>query len=96
MPWLFDLLGFVKQEAIAITCHGKYLLDLVQQSNIMDHVQRSRDKDNPALRAMVTSCDEWLVNTLRPRQNGRHFADNILKSIVLNEKAWIQINISLK
>ena len=25
------------------------------------------------------------VNTLRPRQNGRHFPDNILKWIFLNE-----------
>ena len=25
------------------------------------------------------------INTLRPRQNGRHFADDIFKSIFLNE-----------
>ena len=36
------------------------------------------------------------VNTLRPRQNGRHFPDNIFKWIFLNENAWIWINISLK
>ena len=36
------------------------------------------------------------VNTLRPRQNGRHFADNILKCIFLNENVWIPIEISLK
>ena len=34
--------------------------------------------------------------TLRPRQNGRHFPDNIFKCIFLNEKAWISIKISLK
>ena len=38
---------------------------------------------------------EW-VNTLRPRQNGRHFPDNIFKWIFLNEDIWISINISLK
>ena len=40
----------------------------------------------------------WLrcVNTLRPRQNGRHFADAILKHIFLNENIWIPIKISLK
>ena len=36
------------------------------------------------------------VNTLRPRQNGRHFPDDIFKCIFLNENAWISIKISLK
>ena len=35
-------------------------------------------------------------NTLRPRQNGRHFADDIFKCIFLNENVWISIKISLK
>ena len=39
---------------------------------------------------------EWFVNTLRPRQNGRHFPDNIFKFIFLNESIWISIEISLK
>ena len=38
---------------------------------------------------------QW-VNTLRPRQNGRHFADAIFKCIFLNENAWISLEISLK
>ena len=36
------------------------------------------------------------VNTLKPRQNGRHFADDILKCIFFNENVWIPIEISLK
>ena len=36
------------------------------------------------------------INTLRPRQNRRHFADDIFKCIFLNENAWITIEISLK
>ena len=36
----------------------------------------------------------WL-NTLRPRQNGRHFPDDIFKWIFLNENLWIPIKISL-
>ena len=36
------------------------------------------------------------VNTLRPRQNGRHFADDIFKCIFLNKDAWITLKISLK
>ena len=39
---------------------------------------------------------KFSINTLRPRQNGRHFADDIFKCIFLNENAWISINISLK
>ena len=35
-------------------------------------------------------------NKLRPRQNGRHFADDIFKCIVLNESVWIPIEMSLK
>ena len=37
-----------------------------------------------------------LVNTLRPKQNGRHFADDIFKCIFLNENVRISIKISLK
>ena len=38
----------------------------------------------------------WIVNTLRPRQNGRHFPDNIFKWIFVKENAWIPIKISAK
>ena len=42
-----------------------------------------------------TSC--WNdVNTLRPRQNGRLFADDIFKYISVNENVWISIEMSLK
>ena len=37
-----------------------------------------------------------LVNTLRPRQDGRHFADDIFKCIFLNEIYCVFIWISLK
>ena len=36
------------------------------------------------------------VYTLRPRQNGRHFPDDIFEWIFWNENVWISINISLK
>ena len=36
------------------------------------------------------------INTLRPRQNGRHFPDDIFRWIFFNENVWISINISLK
>ena len=36
------------------------------------------------------------LNTLRPRQNEQHFADDIFKRIFFNENFWILIKISLK
>ena len=36
------------------------------------------------------------ISTLRPRQNGRHFPDDIFKYIFLNENMWIFIEILLK
>ena len=37
-----------------------------------------------------------LINTLRPKYNGRHFPDDILKWIFVNENVWTSIRISLK
>ena len=37
-----------------------------------------------------------MFNTLRPRQNGCHFADDVFKCIFLNENVWILLKISLK
>ena len=37
----------------------------------------------------------YTLNTLRPRQNGHIFSDDIFKCIFLNENAWIPIKISL-
>ena len=35
-------------------------------------------------------------NTLRPRQDGGHFPDDVFKCIFMNENAWISIKISLR
>ena len=37
----------------------------------------------------------YLFITLGPRHNGRHFSDDIVKCIFLNENIWIPIKISL-
>ena len=37
-----------------------------------------------------------MFNTLRPRKNSYHFADNILKCILINENLRALIKISLK
>ena len=37
-----------------------------------------------------------LLNSMRLRQNGRHFADDVFKCNFFNENVWIPIKISLK
>ena len=60
--------------------------------------REEREEDGEGLvsgRAELTGLVETL-NTLRPRQNGCHFPDDILKWIFLNENVWISSEISLK
>ena len=46
--------------------------------------------------ALLRIHQEGNVNTLRPRQDGRHFSDDVFKCIYFNENAWISIKILLK
>ena len=46
--------------------------------------------------ATISSVKYHAITTLRPRQCGRHFADNIFRCIFLNENVWISLKISLK
>ena len=45
---------------------------------------------------MDAPLDYIFIKALRPRQNGRHFADDNFKRIFLNENVRISIEISLK
>ena len=45
---------------------------------------------------MSPPSKETCINTLRPRQNGRHFPDDTFKRIFLNDNVRISIKISLK
>ena len=48
-------------------------------------------------RTMHLKCiNHTSFHTLRPRQNGRHFVDDIFKCIFVNENLWIPITIILK
>ena len=53
------------------------------------------DQVIPSLDGALHYIDH-VINTLRPRQNGRHFSDDIFKCIFSNENVWISIEISLK
>ena len=48
------------------------------------------------IRSTVKDCYNDTINTLRPRQNGRRYADDTFKCIFLNENVRISIKISLK
>ena len=59
-------------------------------------LQREKMKTGNRLKFGQNEVLAGLLNSLRPRQNGRHFADDISKCIFLNENVWIPIKISLK
>ena len=44
---------------------------------------------------MPCGSTRWFI-TLRPRQHGRRFADDVFKCIFLDENVWISLKISLK
>ena len=45
---------------------------------------------------MIYQYMAMAINSMRPRQNGRHLPDDIFKCIFLNENVWISLKISLK
>ena len=79
---------------------------LLQQSVISSNDSLSKISRNKKALSDITYAayvlnKEWKnltswFNTLRPRQNGRHFADDIFKCIFLNENARISLKISMK
>ena len=69
------------------------MLEVLQMTNCI------HDKPNCLLKTSLSSSYYHSLspfNTLRPRQNGRHFPDETFKRIFLNENVWISIEISLK
>ena len=68
---------------------------------VFSHKQRLMDDQVPIPCAKILDQQLKLyvcvfIITLRPRENCRHFADDILKCILLNENVWISSQISLK
>ena len=56
---------------------------------------KMKGENRTKLEAIATFIMRGFFYTLRPRKNGRHFADDIFKCIFLNENVWIPIKISL-
>ena len=76
-----------KQNIAEVQEHGKCYNDVRE---IIDSSAASPSE------AFITQLSIRIINTLKPRQNGRHFAEDIFKCIFLNENVWIPIQISLK
>ena len=73
-------------------------MPFLTQEGHMRHPPTNHQVLKKGKRANVTGCNNmsaWL-NTLRPRQNGHYFPDDISECIFLKENDWIPINISLK
>ena len=60
------------------------------------HCEKMPRSRRAKLLARYDYCINMNINTLGPRQNGRHFADDMCKCVFLNENVWIPIEISLK
>ena len=78
-------ISIVNTLGILQSCHWCVLLDY-------EPMGITTTEQIPHLSKMAPYC----LNTLRPAQNGRHFADDIFKCIFLNENVWTRIKISLK
>ena len=84
MPLLYCVLMWVK--------YRSYWISVVPSTIILKVVSLERIQSVDCPLPM-----KWfLVNTLKPRQNGRRFADGTFKRIFLNENIRISIKISLK
>ena len=68
---------------------------LFKKDNIPDNLIKQPAQSTGRLSSVYGFRETYhMLNTLRPRQNGRHFPDDILKWIFLNENVWISIIIS--
>ena len=74
----------------------------MQSNDNISALQRSSDVNVMRLPETMVNNNwhliSWLgdIDSLRPGQNGRHFADDIFNCIFLNENVLIPIKISLK
>ena len=68
---------------------------LKHRSNGWMESVESTDNNCPAIEKVDLGISVH-INTLRPKQDGRHFPDDILKCIFLNKNVWISLTISLK
>ena len=103
IPWNLISLIFKKNHIDKYCCWyliGDYMLFVTSHINAIYCIDFNiviRILNTPVSAKMAQGQRKWhAVNSLRPRQNGRYFPDDIFKCIFLNENVWITIKISLK
>ena len=76
--------------AFFVTCHIWECLWQCMSLGEMRNSWKVNDIKNAFDRQCITrgGSSIWIINTLRPEQNGRHFADGIFKRLFLKENAW--------
>ena len=86
---------FLYKRALPLVDHQFNLSPTIASSHIhyfkRRQVMQLKIRDTPAPRCILSN-----INSLRPRQNGSHFADDVLKRIFMNENVWISLKTSLK
>ena len=97
--------GYLAEMALAVDTLRSDLCELWRPKNLQrDHMTYADTRmGNERLchklamyRRWPAPRENWMFNTLRPRQNGRNFADDTFKRIFVNENVRILIEISLK
>ena len=83
---------------ISVPVYGRPAGILGYQRNILEQLGWSKKSNLTQTPLCHTRgpCPVWHIDTLRLRQNGGHFADDIFKYISLNENFWILNEISLE
>ena len=95
-------LGARASAGMILTPKPKYSISSIRRVNIMaDHMYPITLAFKPVHMVQwfrVSSHDYTIphFNTLRLRHNGRHFADDTFKCILVNKNVWISNEISLK
>ena len=94
--------GWLAADSSFVTCEDTYRRAIMAVKPCLHRAMKWQQLDDwlltPPLWLVMklTTMRSVPINTLRPRQNGRHFPDDIFRSIFVNENVWISINISLK
>ena len=73
-----------------------YVTDYISKQVLLQYTILMHSRHNCFFACHVHLLYAVDINTLRPRQNGRHFPDDVFKCIFLNENVLVLIKISLK
>ena len=98
---IFELLPHLPGANGLLTIPSKYMYHVWTSTAIWNDWNLGPNQlESYSITIMTTLGNGFLpfvkLNTLRPRQNGRHFPDDIFKCIFFNQNVWFSIKISLK